>query len=74
MDEEQLWAIYFAGVLALKFHPRNVQLPCDTFTESAVANAAHIADLALQQHMKRWPVEKEEQLVVDEIPVQEEEF
>lgn len=60
MDEEQVWAIYFAGVLALKFHPRNVLLPGDNFTESAVANAAFVADLALKQHMQRWPVEKEE--------------
>lgn len=57
MDDENKWALYFAGILALKFHPRNVLIPGQEFERSAVSHAGHIADLALEEHMKRWPTE-----------------
>lgn len=56
MDQAAIWAIYFAGVASLKFHPRNVMLPLENMTaeKSAIRNAAAIADLMLDEHNRRF--------------------
>lgn len=57
MDEEQkIWAIYFAGIASLRFHPRNIMLPLGDFKaeESALVYSAFIADLMLALHKERF--------------------
>ena len=56
MDDEKYWAVYFAGICALQFHPRN---PATHFAER-IRMSADIADRMLAEHMKRWPIETEE--------------
>lgn len=59
MDDEQLWCIYFAGILALRMHPRNIETGDDKhLIKLEVEIAAQIADLALAHHHDRFPVEK----------------
>lgn len=55
MDEETTWAIYFAGIASLKFHPRNVMVPGEVFEDSALAHSAHVADKMLKLHKERYP-------------------
>lgn len=57
MDDEKWWAIYFAGIASLQFHPRN---PATHFNER-IKMAADIADRMLLEHAKRWPVETEDE-------------
>lgn len=48
MSEEQAWAIYFAGIVAFQFHPRNE--PAERMTIKA---CAEVADQMLQEHQRR---------------------
>lgn len=57
MDEENIWAIYFAGIASIRFHPRNDN---NVNAKAIVTWAAEVADAMLSEHHKRWPVEKEE--------------
>lgn len=62
MEDEKIWALYFAGVLALKFHPRNehhLENGHPMYKDQLVKAAAQVADLALLEHMARWPTETE---------------
>lgn len=49
MDNENIWAIYFAGVAAFKFHPRNEH------EKDRITTAAKIADEMLIEHRRRFP-------------------
>lgn len=55
MDDEKYWAIYFAGICSLQFHPRN---PATHFKER-IAMAADVADQMLAEHAKRWGADQE---------------
>lgn len=53
MTDEQIWAIYFAGLGAMRFHPKN-----DTdglMPAQRIRFAASMADAMLQQHRERFP-------------------
>ncbi len=50
MDEKQEWIIYFAGIAAIRFHPRNDE---NGTTTEQIKFAAHAADLMLEERRKR---------------------
>lgn len=52
MDEHDIWSIYFSGVCAFRFHPRNDSEGRDYVSE--VEFAALVADLMLEEDRKRW--------------------
>lgn len=58
MKDEQLWAIYFAGVCALRFHPRNDTPETPMLDRVRVKFAAGIADNMLAEHRTRFPPEE----------------
>jgi len=53
MLDEQYWAIYFAGIAAIRFHPKDDTNNRDD--AERVAHAAQIADLMLDEHKRRFP-------------------
>lgn len=58
MNNEDRWSIYFAGILALRFHPANDKNGAAGINaDIQVATAAQLADIAMIEHQKRWPVE-----------------
>lgn len=55
MNEETVWAIYFAGIASLKFHPRNQENIVKTGFPAQLIEAALIADRMLDLHKERFP-------------------
>lgn len=63
MDKDIAWAMYFAGVAALRFHPRNYNpdqhlIPPEgqgNALRRELALAATIADQMLEYHNRRFP-------------------
>lgn len=53
MDNETAWAIYFQGICAMQFHPRN-QIPEDKTIGDVIAEASLVADMMLSQHRRRY--------------------
>lgn len=52
MLDEQYWAIYFAGIAAIRFHPKDDH-PRLTDKER-VSRAAEIADMMLDEQKRRF--------------------
>lgn len=59
MDKETTWALYFAGVAAMRCHPRNMELTQPMALEEQIkrelALAAHIADRMTEYTQRRFP-------------------
>ncbi len=63
MDEKQEWIIYFAGITAIRFHPKNVP-PGETLDEDELAEidlAVQVADEMLRLRRIRWPDGQQQQ-------------
>ncbi len=58
MDPEQEWKIYFAGIAAIRMHPRNDE---NGTTIEQVRFAANAADLMLEERRTRWPDGQQQQ-------------
>lgn len=56
MNDETIWAIYFANLCGIHFHPKN-EVPAP---RTLIKVCAELADHMMEQHHKRWPVETEE--------------
>lgn len=48
MEKEAAWAMYFAGIVAFQYHPRNE--PAERMT---IKQCAEVADAMLQEHKLR---------------------
>lgn len=60
MDRQQQWTIYFASVVSLRMHPRNIPQPTPANTEHELQHAFDIANRMLELHEERWgPIVKE---------------
>ncbi len=56
MDEQHEWIIYFAGIAAIRFHPRNVP-PGETLDEDELNEldlAANVADEMIRIRRTKW--------------------
>lgn len=51
--DEKWWAIYFAGILAMRFHPRNDNFR-QGYYQDQIDMATRVADLAVQAHRERF--------------------
>lgn len=52
MDQEAIWALYFAGITSMQYHPgagRGDHEKMDPYA------CAIVADVMLFQHNRRWP-------------------
>lgn len=54
MTPEQTWAIYYAGVCAMQFHPANHATHADLEVAAVTDRCAEIADEMLRHHNYRW--------------------
>lgn len=48
MDEEVAWAMYFAGIVAFQYHPRN-----EPAERMPIKDCATVADQMLEEHRLR---------------------
>lgn len=58
MDNEQLWSIYFAGICAMQFHPRNTHNVNTDGLHATLARCEMVANAMLETHRDRWPKDK----------------
>lgn len=55
MDDKTAWDLYFSGVAALQFHPKNDIASDDVKTISErVRKSAKVADMMLLERQNRW--------------------
>lgn len=54
-ESERLFTIYFAGIAAMRFHPKN---DGNANEKEKCQYAAKIADLMVAEHHKRFPLPK----------------
>lgn len=55
MSDEQVWCMYFAGVAAFRFHPRNTEVGDGESDLLNIRFAAAVADHMLRAHRERFP-------------------
>lgn len=65
MEKETIWAMYFAGVAAMRFHPRNIDPQLNGYQdwndelhkriELELWYASIVADEMTRQHNRRFP-------------------
>lgn len=56
-DDAIVWSMYFSGIVAMKFHPRNeVERFAPAEISGIVARAAGVADKMLEQYHERFRV------------------
>jgi len=48
MDQEAIWAMYYAGIVSIKHHPKNEHIKVNLTT------CAAIADEMMKEHLKRF--------------------
>lgn len=63
MDDQYYWAIYYASVCAIQFHPKNDRDANGNsfgtaWDQARIKRSAEIATQMLTEHHKRWPVDK----------------
>lgn len=56
MDRETAWAIYFAGVVSIQLHPKNVQELTPHNTENILQHAYDVANRMIALHEDRWGI------------------
>lgn len=53
MDDKTTWTLYFAGVCAFRFHPRNTDMSWQDALKQ-IDYAANITDQMMIERNKRW--------------------
>lgn len=53
-DQQKTWSIYFAGLVSMRMHPRNIPNPTPAATEHELQYCYDIANRMLDLHQDRW--------------------
>ena len=59
MDDRTFWDMVYTGVIAMRFHPRNVEFIDRVDVEAQCRLARVVADEALLERSERWDTGKQ---------------